>query len=100
VGKVAKPLTLVVFPPLGEWPEILKLEKQGHKIIRITEDEAQADIILGPRCWMMTPLHRKHLTTAIKQSRLRKYGSISKRKKAGDDNEKPSSDDSPESAGC
>jgi len=100
MGKVAKTLTLVVFSPLGEWPEIEKLEKQGHKIIRITEDEAQADIILGPRCWYMTPLHRKHLTVAIKQARLRKYGAISKKKKAGDDSEKPTDDDSPESSGC
>ena len=88
MGKVAKPLTLVVFSPLDEWPEIVKLEKQGHTIVRITPDSSytgdyivalkKADIIMGPRCWYMTELHRKHLTQAIKQSRLRRYGTITK----------------------
>ena len=116
MGKVAKPLTIVVFPPLDEWPEIVKLEKQGHTIIRTNTVEFQegvsaaerfatADIIMGPHCWMMTELHRKHLTQAIKQSRLRRYGTITKKRKKGDDNEKteehtdPSSTDS-ESSGC
>ena len=118
MGKVAKPLTIVVFPPLDEWPEIVKLEKQGHTVIRIANNDfhvraitlAEADIILGPRCWYMTPLHRKHLTDAIKQARLRRYGTITKKREKGDDNEEieghvsdgattdPSSD--PESAGC
>ena len=93
MGKVAKPLTIVVFSPLGEWPEIEKLEKQGHKIIQVgnvpyvQETLANADIIMGPRCWMMTELHRKHLTQAIKQSRLRRYGTITKKRKKGDDDE-------------
>ena len=103
MGKVAKPLTIVVFSPLGEWPEIAKLEKQGHTIVRpgaegpievrectgmfLAKLICEADIILGPRCWMMTELHRKHLTQAIKQSRLRRYGTIAKKRKKGDDDE-------------
>ena len=122
MGKVAKPLTIVVFSPLGEWPEIVKLEKQGHRIVYIPKEivperkdgitvfslciadqEAliEADIILGPRCWYMTELHRKHLTQGIKQARLRRYGTITKKRKKGDDDEKddiPSTD--PESGGC
>ncbi len=91
MGKVAKPLTIVVFPPLDEWPEIEKLEKQGHTIIRPIKEYTDlfgwdaADIILGPRCWYMTELHRKHLTQAIKQARLRRYGTITKKRKKGDD---------------
>ncbi len=99
MGKVAKLLTIVVFSPLDEWPEIEKLEKQGHEIVDIpgyamkygesVESFANlisgADIILGPQCWMMTPLHRRHLTDAIKQARLRKYGTIAKKRKKGDD---------------
>ncbi len=94
MGKVAKLLTIVVFSHLDEWPEFEKLEKQGHTIIRPTKeytdliDWGASDIILGPRCWYMTELHRKHLTQAIKQARLRKYGTITKKRKKGDDDEK------------
>ncbi len=106
MGKVAKPLTIVVFSPLDTWPEFEKMEKQGHTIINMSEayptsDIIDCDIILGPRCWYMTELHRKHLQAAIKQARLRRYGTVSKKRKKGDDDEKddiPSSD--PESAGC
>ena len=98
MGKVAKPLTIVVFPPLDEWPEFKKMEKQGHEIVKLPDDAlkyaealaaeiAGADIILGPQCWYMTELHRKHLTQAIKQARLRRYGTVSKKRKKGDDNE-------------
>ena len=108
MGKVAKPLTIVVFPPLSEWPEIVKLEKQGHTIIRTNTVEFQegvsaaerfatADIIMGPHCWMMTELHRKHLTQAIKQARLRRYGTITKKRKKGDDDEKDEPTDNPSS---
>jgi len=99
VGKSPKPLTIVVFPPLDEWPEIVKLEEQGHEIIKLPKDAleyaealgadiAEADIIMGPRCWYMTGLHRKHLTQAIKQARLRKYGTIAKRKEGDDETTK------------
>ena len=122
MGKVAKLLTIVVFPPLGEWPEIEKLEEQGHTIVKLTalpdgyrtnidlcEDLisliAEADIIIGPRCWYMTELHRKHLTQAIKQARLRRYGTITKKRKKGDDDEadkitRDNDSSDPESAGC
>ena len=93
MGKVAKPLTIVVFPPLDTWPEFEKMEKQGHTIINMSEsyptsDIIDCDIILGPRCWYMTELHRKHLTQAIKQARLRRYGTITKKRKKGDDDDK------------
>ncbi len=127
MSKVAKPLTIVVFSPLDEWPEIQKLEKQGHLIITIPGYAMQygesaesfanlisgADIILGPRCWLMTPLHRRHLTDAIKQARLRRYGMIAKKRKKGDKDEDTESTEGhvsngsttdpgvdPESAGC
>jgi len=113
MGKVVKPLTIVVFPPLDEWPEFGKLEEQGHEIIRLPGDAedysealgcdiAQADIIMGPRCWYMTGLHRKHLTQAIKQARLRKYGAIAKRKKADYENTERHSSDNPDpnAVGC
>ncbi len=122
MGKVSKPLTIVVFSPLDEWPEIEKLEKQGHTIVKLSPLPngytsniksnsdvisliVEADIILGPRCWYMTPLHRKHLTDAIKQARLRRYGTIAKKRKKGDKDEDteehtdPSSTD-PEPTGC
>jgi len=103
----------VVFPPLDTWPEIEKLEKQGHTIVKPLEGGpialrestgmmvckllSEADIILGPRCWYLTGLHRKHLQSAIKQARLRRYGTISKRGKDNEQADNPSTD--PESAG-
>ena len=94
-------LTIVVFPPLGEWPEIEKLEKQGHTIIRLDKgvspefsqvDISNADLVLGPPCWYFDEKHRKYLTQAIKQARLKRYGKP-KKKEADDDDEKPDSDD-------
>ena len=118
MGKVAKPLTIVVFSPLSEWPEIEKLEKQGHIILKGPHAPAEfedldpdscvefycklsrADIILGPRCWYLTELHRKHLQAAIKQSRLRRYGTITKKRKKGNDDEETIPDTDPEPTGC
>jgi len=87
MGKVSRRLTIVVFPPLGDWPEIAKLEEQGHTIERMPDvvgpDEdfmmrasilANADLVLGPPCWYFDAKHRKYLTSAIKQARLRRYG--------------------------
>jgi len=79
MGKVSRRLTIVVFPPLGDWPEIVKLEEQGHEIVRITENTPpmsllSADLVLGPPCWYFDQKHRKYLTSAIKQSRLHRYG--------------------------
>ena len=105
MGKVSKRLTIVVFSPLDEWPEIVKLRDQGHNVISFIPIEkgfriegcgelsdavslmVEADIILGPRCWYMTGLHRQHLTQAIKQARLRKYGTISKKRGKKDEEE-------------
>ena len=121
MGKVAKPLTIVVFPPLDEWPEFEKLGKQGHNIVKataggfakyfettsLTEGESklsalfkEADIIMGPKCWYLTELHRKHLLSSVKQARLRRYGTIAKKRKKGDDNEETIPDTDPESSGC
>lgn len=120
MGKVSKPLTIVVFPPLDTWPEFEKMEKQGHRIITdligcddkggnpVLLDVAwkvikEADIIMGPKCWYLTELHRKHLLSAVKQARLRKYGTITKKRKKGDDDGNTESDtcsSDPESPGC
>jgi len=111
MGKVSRRLTIVVFPPLDEWPEIVKLEEQGHTIVRttaegfdsyfevtpLTEGESklsnlfkEADLVIGPQCWYFDVKHRKYLTLAIKQARLKRYG---KPKKKEADDEKPDSDD-------
>ena len=91
MGKVSRRLTIVVFPPLDEWPEIAKLEEQGHTIIRTNTSEFQegvlsaeafatADLIIGPQCWYFDHRHKKYLTQAIKQSRLKRYGTPAKKK--------------------
>jgi len=91
MGKVSRRLTIVVLPPLGEWPEIQKLSDQGHLVYTdpsITEFVppghpaagvllkrlAEADLIIGPNCWYFDTKHRKYLTAAIKQARLKRYG--------------------------
>ena len=99
MGKVSRRLTIVVFPPLGEWPEIVKLEEQGHNVHTIDEEDKEnliavkilleADLIIGPQCWYFDVKHRKYLTQAIKQARLKRYG---KPKKKEADDEKPDSD--------
>ena len=86
MGKVAKPLYLVVEPKYLEWPEIEKLGKQGHTIKALgdtTIDWDSVDTIFSQRAWYMTELHRKHLQAAIKQARLRRYGTITKKAKEG-----------------
>jgi len=91
MGKVARRLTIIALPPLGAWPEIVKLEEQGHTIISdilitdpVTMDHpalkvwftklSEADLIIGPQCWYFDTQHRKYLTLAIKQARLKRYG--------------------------
>ena len=96
MGKVSRRLTIVVFPPLDEWPEIAKLEEQGHTVLRIPEVLPTkgsvvtrielVDLIIGPQCWYFDIKHRKYLTQAIKQARLKRYGIPAK--KAGKKNVK------------
>ncbi len=89
MGKTSRPLTIVVFTPLCDWPEIKKLEEQGHTIVRLWDD-SNADLILGGSAWLMDHLHRKYLPLALKAARMKKYGKP--RKKAGK-NEKDIDDD-------
>ena len=103
MGKVAKPLYLVVEPKYLEWPEIEKLGKQGHIVKALGDSTIEWDLvdtIFSQRAWYMTPLHRKHLTDAIKQARLRRYGTIAKKRKKGDKDEENVDSSDPESAGC
>jgi len=115
MGKVSRRLTIVVFPPLSDWPEIAKLEEQGHTILRVPVREfvtttiavelrsaefintlLDADLVIGPQCWYFDTKHRKYLTQAIKQSRLRRYGTPQRKagkKDAEDDITDGSGDD-------
>ncbi len=93
MGKVSRRLTIVALPPVSEWPEIAKLREQGHTIIDCFEQPEvltlasvrEADLIIGPQCWYFDIKHRKYLTSAIKQARLKRYGVPAK--KAGKKNE-------------
>ena len=103
MGKVAKPLYLVVEPKYLEWPEFEKLGKQGHTVKALgdtTIDWDLVDIIFSQRAWYMTELHRKHLLSAVKQARLRRYGTITKKRKKGNDDEETIPDTDPEPTGC
>jgi hypothetical protein len=84
MGKTSKPLTIVALPPCDGWEELEKLEKQGHKIIRIHPDVHEeflgewlvnADIVLGSNAWRMDHQHKSYLTLALKESRMIRYKS-------------------------
>ena len=87
-----RPLRIYVTDVLHCWPEIQKLEAQGHYI---TSEADDADLVLGPNCWCMDDLHRQYLPLAIKAARIRKYGPSSRitaqlsqlKKKKDDDGE-------------
>jgi len=72
---ITRPLRIYVTDALHCWPEIQKLEAQGHDI---TSEADNADLVLGPNCWCMDDLHRQYLPLAIKAARIRKYGPSSK----------------------
>ena len=73
MGKAPKRLHLLVDESMRQWPEVMKLEEQGHQITSL-QLAADVDMVLGPRCWRMYPELRKHLTLAIRAGRLEKYG--------------------------
>jgi len=109
MGKVSRRLTIIVFPPLDKWSEVVKLGEQGHRIIadiHITDGDhpapfdvawgiiKNADLIIGPQCWMFDQKHRRYLTQAIKQARIKRYGAPSKKagKKDAEDADIPFGD--------
>lgn len=82
MGKTSKPMNIVAIGECALWNEELDaLEKQGHKIYRMTVVEdvcgqdvlLNADIILSPRAWRMDDLTRKYLAIALKEARMLKY---------------------------
>ena len=116
MGKTSRKLNIVVFDYLKDWPEIEVLHEQGHNItiiqdVNVVDDplnpgtltqgrlvyEAKilldADVVLGPNCWLMDRDHKKYLNICLKAARLKKYGSSKKSKKVGDENEEDDLDD-------
>ena len=75
MGKSQKPLVIVTYPPISEWPELADLEAQGHTIIRRGDaDVPMADLYLGPECHRMSEDLRKYLPLALAEGRRVKYG--------------------------
>lgn len=70
MGKTPKPLTIVAYPPVSEWPELADLEAQGHVVIRL--ELSEADVILGPKCFRMVGELKPYLELAIKNARKAK----------------------------
>ena len=97
MGKTSKPLTIIALPPCDQWDELDKLEKQGHTVIRLQNDQDSivaalqvADIVLGSNCWRMDHQHKTYVSLAIKEARLLKYShedshDVKKRKSVSDD---------------
>lgn len=81
MGKTAKPLKIVLFPPCDQWVEFAAMEDKGHAIIRLgtnlctDEDLINADVILGKNCWRMDEDHRDYAALAIKEARMKRYHS-------------------------
>jgi len=75
MAKVSRRLNILACVSLRGWPELQRLEEQGHMVVYSMEN---VDLILGPRCWLMTEKHRKYLNLAVKSARLHKYGSTKK----------------------
>lgn len=71
MGRTPKPLTMVVDRRIADWPEIIKLQEQGHTII--VWDYIDIDMVLGPLSHRMDESIRKWLPEAIKAIRLRRY---------------------------
>jgi len=73
VGKASKLLTICVTADyMLEWPEVQKLQAQGHTIIQ--RDSGDIDGYLGPDCWMMDTDLRAYIPLAVRAMRERKYG--------------------------
>lgn len=98
MGKSSKPLVLVIEASI-DGPTFDVLREQGHKVTHFAGvyDPTLAfyedvDLILGPRCWMMTPEvaeNPKLLDAAIKQGRVVRYGMENKKEVKGKDTKKP-----------
>ena len=67
MGKTNRPLRILVLPDLAAHPRIVELAEKGHTV---TPLEVEADVILGGRCWRMTPeLADRYLDVALKEIR-------------------------------
>lgn len=108
MGRTTRKLVIIALPPCDEWPELAKLQEQGHKIItglsvtdliQPTLDVAwkilvEADLVIGANAWYMDHQHRGYLKEAIKASRLKRYGKPKIKKKGGKKDEALIEDDS------
>jgi hypothetical protein len=80
MGKSQTPLTIAVTDAaMLEWPEIQKLQSQGHTIFLGGPhgdllDQNNVDGVLGPNCWMMDETLRPFLKVAIQAMRDRRKG--------------------------
>ena len=110
MAKAPKLLTIVALSPVAEWDELVKLEEQGHAVLKLNGPNEmehhvshkllyEADIVLGPNCWRMTDSHRAFLPQAIKTARMAKYGKPKKEGKKSVTSKKTTADDPPD-VGC
>lgn len=82
VGKTSKPLTIVVFPEIADWPEWKDLHDKGHTIVVMAPLQANGqpiDLVVGPHCWRMNEMTRKYIDLAISSSREERYPNTGKK---------------------
>jgi len=75
-GRTTKLLKILVDSSLADHPAIRELGAKGHEVWEVGStffDADRADLILGPKCWRMTPELIKYLGAAIKAAREAKY---------------------------
>lgn len=68
-----KPVSILVLG-MDLTPELLALRAEGHAVhhstvIDFNPEAAEYDLILGPKCWRISPEHMKFLPLAIKEAR-------------------------------
>lgn len=75
MGKTPKPLKIVAFGGVQDWPELVKLAEQGHQIVSQPDfyDLSTADIVIGPTAHRMSESERPWLDEAIAEARRRRY---------------------------
>lgn len=76
MGKTPKPLKIVAFGGIQDWPELVKLKEQSHEIVTAPDahDLETADLVIGPTAHRMSEDERPWLSEAIIEARRRRYG--------------------------
>lgn len=76
MGKTHMTLKILVPAEYRSLEVFRALAEKGHQVDGLPEDGNPwtYDLILGPKCWRMEPLHLKYIELSLKEARKRRYG--------------------------